>query len=199
MQALATSSTPSRRPTAGPIHSEPLPGEWSRRLKLDDGRQLWMRRIDPADAEPIRQTFTLLSPEEVRMRFLHPVKEISASMARRLTDIDTENQFALVIAEPLPPGQALVGAVARLAIDPGTRKAEFAIIVSHFLTGKGLGRLLMNQLIAWGRQKQLEEIYGDVLDENRPMLELADRLGFRRELAPDDPGIIRVRLKLESD
>lgn len=185
-----------RPPTA--IQIQPLDKPWSQRLKLNDGRQLWLRRIDPADAEPIRQTFTLLTAEEVRMRFLHPVKEISRDTARRLTSIDTENQFAVVIAEPLPPGEALVGAVARLAIDPGTRKAEFAVLVSHFLSGKGLGRLLMNQLIAWGREKNLEEIYGDVLDENRPMLALADALGFRREVNPDDPGIIRVRLKLPS-
>lgn len=180
------------------ISSTKLPEPWARSLLLDDGRALWLRRIHPADAEPLRQTFPLLSPEEVRMRFLHPIKELSPESARRLTTIDQATEFALVVAEPFPPGQALVGAVARLAIDEGTRRAEFAILVSRFLSGKGLGRLLMQQLIRWARLKRLDEIYGDVLDENYTMLRLAYSLGFRRDMRVDDPGITRVRLQLNN-
>ena len=171
-----------------------MPGRWTQRLDLSDGRTLCLRPIEPADAEPIRQTFSLLSPEEVRLRFLHPIKELKADLLRRLTQIDPRTQFALVVAEPLPPGQALIGAVARLAIDAGTRRAEFAILVSRFLAGQGLGTLLMKQLIRWAQLKRLDEIYGDVLDENDAMLGLAESLGFRRELIPDEPGLVRVRL-----
>ncbi|MCX7555279.1 GNAT family N-acetyltransferase [Xanthomonadaceae bacterium JHOS43] len=191
-------SVPTLSHRAPRVRSEPLSGRWTRRLLLDDGRVLWLRPIDPADAEPIRQTFPLLSPEEIRMRFLHPIKELTPDLVRRLTTIDPAHQFALVVSEPLPPGEALVGAVARLAIDVGTSRAEFAILVSHFIAGKGLGRLLMAQLIRWARLKRLDEIYGDVLDENTAMLELADSLGFQREVLPDDPGIIRVRLTLRA-
>ncbi len=176
-----------RRPTA---HA------WTEHLHLDDGRHLLMRPISPKDAEPIRQAFMLLSPEEVRMRFLHPMKEISHEMVNRFTRIDPDSEFALVLAEPLPPGEALVGCVGRLSIEKSTNKAEFAVLVSHFLVGKGLGRLLMNQLIAWGKGRGLAEIYGDVLNENSAMLTLADSLGFKREMQMDDPGIVRVRLKL---
>jgi RimJ/RimL family protein N-acetyltransferase len=101
------------------------------------------------------------------------------------------------VAEPLPPGEALVACVGRLSIDPSANRAEFAVLVSRFLIGKGLGRLLMNQLISWGQARGLSEIYGDVLDENSAMLSLADSLGFKREMLPDDPGIIRVRLPLK--
>lgn len=198
MEYSVPASVPSPRDRSALIRSQPLPGRWTRRLLLDDGRLLWLRPIDPADAETIRQTFSLLSPEEIRMRFLHPIKELSPDLIRRLTTLDPATQFALVVAEPLPPGEALVGAVARLAIDEGTRRAEFAILVSRFLTGKGLGLLLMKQLLRWARLKRLEEIYGDVLDENNGMLSLADALGFHREVLADDPGIIRVRLDLRA-
>ncbi len=196
MGIIASRSIPSSRYRPMPIRTTPMSQPWSRRIQLDDGRVLWQRPIDPADAEPIRQTFSLLSPEEIRMRFLHPIKELTPDLTRRLTTIDPATQFALVAAEPLPPGEALVGAVARLAIDEGTQRAEFAILVSRFLTGKGLGRMLMKQLIRWAKLKRLTEIYGDVLDENTGMLSLAESLGFRREVLPDDPGIIRVRLDL---
>lgn len=193
----------SEKATAGPraqarIRRTKLPDRWAWELVLGDGRVLWQRPIAPADAEPIRRTFPLLSPEEIRLRFLHPIRELTAEQARRLTRIDPATEFALVIAEPLPPGEALVGAVARLAIDPGGRQAEFAIIVSRFLAGRGLGRMLMRQLIQWARRKRLDSIYGDVLEENLPMLGLADSLGFRRERLPDEPGLLRVRLDLRA-
>lgn len=179
------------------IKRSKLPGRWAQQLQLDDGRVLWLRPIEPADAEPIRQAFPLLTPEEIRMRFLHPIREMSVDMARRLTTLDPATQFALVLAEPLPAGEALVGGVARVVVDPDRRNAEFAIIVSRFLAGRGLGRLLMRQLIRWARCKHLVSLYGDVLDENAAMLGLAASLGFRRELLPDEPGVVRVRLSLD--
>jgi RimJ/RimL family protein N-acetyltransferase len=56
---------------------------------------------------------------------------------------------------------------------------------------------MLRQVIRWARLKRLDEIYGEVLDENTAMLNLAQALGFNRELVADDPGIVRVRLALK--
>ena len=42
---------------------------------------------------------------------------------------------------------------------------------------------------------KLQAIYGDVLDDNTPMLHLAETLGFRRESC-ESVGMVRVRLAL---
>ena len=173
-----------------------LPQPWHERMLLDDGRELLLRPIHPRDAEPLRSAFALLTPEEIRMRFLHPMRELTPELATRLCTLDSRREFALVAAEPQPPGQALVGAVARAALDPDGRKAEFAIIVSRFLAGQGLGRYLMKRLIRWARLKRLEALYGDVLEENHQMLTLADALGFRRTHVPGDHGVVRIVLEL---
>ena len=62
--------------------------------------------------------------------------------------------------------------------------------------GLGLGRMLMERLIEWCRDHGVLQLWGDVLEDNRPMLELATELGFRRQLQPDSPGLIRVSLDL---
>jgi RimJ/RimL family protein N-acetyltransferase len=121
---------------------------------------------------------------------------LTPEAAARLTRPDPEREFALVAAEPLPPGEALIGAVARAAIDPDRREAEFAILVSHFISGMGLGRLLMLRLVRWARRRRLKRLYGDVLEYNTAMLGLAESLGFRREHS-DSPGLVRVTLDLE--
>ena len=179
------------------MQREPLPQRWHERLRLSDGRELLLRPIVPADAEPLRIGFALLTPEEVRLRFLHPLKEMSPELVQRLTCLDPKRDFALVAAEPLPPGEALIGAVGRASIDESGRSAEFALLVSHIVGGQGLGLLLMKQLIRWARLKKLDTLYGDVLDENHAMLALAQMLGFRRELRADEPGLIRVTLDLK--
>ena len=89
-----------------------------------------------------------------------------------------------------------IHAVARAFIDPVTMSAEFAIVIQHALTGQGLGTLLMQRLIAASRALGATEMWGDVLAENTPMLDLAHRLGFSRHSAYQDPGVVRVTLPL---
>jgi RimJ/RimL family protein N-acetyltransferase len=168
---------------------------WHERLRLANGREILIRPIRADDAEPLRASFALLQPEEVRQRFLHVVKELSPETVQRLTQPQPRTEFALVAAEPLPPGEALVGAVARASITAGTRDAEFAILVSRYVAGMGLGRHLMRRLVRWAKGKKLDCLYGDVLESNQPMLSLLKSLGFRRE-GSETPGLVRVTLDL---
>lgn len=179
-----------------PIRRQKLPGAWNERLRLANGRVLWLRRIRPEDAGPIDSAFSLLRPEEIRLRYLHLVKSLSPDYLHDLTHPEKGRAFVLVAAEPLPPGEALVGAVARLSIDVDRCEAEFAILVSHFVAGFGLGRLLMTRLIGYARRRKLKRIYGDVLEENTAMLTLARQLGFEHIHVPDSGGVARVELDL---
>lgn len=174
----------------------PMPGPWCERVRLPDQRDLWIRPIAAEDAKPIQAGFALLHPEEIRKRYGYAMKEISEDYAHRLCHPRPGSDFVLVATEPMPPGQALVGAVARLVLDDDGRGAEFAILVSHFLAGQGLGRHLLCRLIQWGRRKHLGVIHGDVLADNHPMLELAQELGFVRENNHEPDDMVHIRLRL---
>ena len=97
---------------------------WHERQTLANGREVLIRPIRPEDAEPLRAGFELLQPDEVRQRFLHSLKEMTPEMAERFTRINPKTEFALVAAEPLPPGEALVGAVARWRSTPPAAMAN---------------------------------------------------------------------------
>ena len=171
---------------------------WHEHIRLSNGREVIIRPIRPADADPLRQGFELLEPDEIRQRFLHAVTELTPDMADRLTRPDAKREFALVAAEPLPPGEALVGAVARASISDSGRDSEFAILVSHYIAGLGLGRHLMRRLVRWAKGRKLERLHGDVQEHNTAMLALAQSLGFRRE-PTEEPGLVRVVLDLGPD
>lgn len=166
---------------------------WHESILLSNGREVLVRPIRPEDAVPLREGFGLLQPDEVRQRFLHPMKELSAEQAQRLTRPNSRREFALVVAEPLPPGEALIGAVARIAVDDDGKAGEFAILVSHYVNGMGLGRHLMRRLVRWAKGRKLDRVYGEVLESNLPMQALAASLDFRRE-AGGSPGLVRMVL-----
>ena len=168
---------------------------WHEHVRLANGRDILIRPIRPEDAGPMQAAFTLLEPDEIRQRFLHPMKELSAQQAERLVRSDPWCDFALVAAEPLPPGEALVGAVARISIDTNGTDAEFAILVSHYVNGMGLGRHLMRRLVRWAKGRKVRRVYGDVLESNLPMQALATSLGFRQE-ATGEAGLVRVVLDI---
>ncbi len=174
------------------------PGRWQRQdaVTLSDSRTLWIRPIQAADALPIAGTFHLLHEDEIRRRFLHPVKALSDDYLVRLTQPNPETDFVVVAAEPFEPGAALVGAVARLSVDDNGSRAEFGILVSHFVTGLGLGKILMERLIEWCRAHQIRHLWGDVLDSNQTMLKLAETMGFTRESRYSEAGITRVVLTI---
>lgn len=165
-------------------------------LRLPDGRELWIRPVERADGAPIAGGFALLGEDEVRRRYLHPVKALSEDYLQHLVNPVKGESFAVVAAEPLPPGEALIGALARLNREPGKDSAEFAILVSRFVSGQGLGRALMLRLLEWAEQNGIRQIWGEVMDDNTPMIRLAQSLGFKRDISDESPNLLRVSLEL---
>jgi RimJ/RimL family protein N-acetyltransferase len=166
-------------------------------LRLADGRELWLRPVQPADAAPLAGAFELLHEDEVRRRYLHPVKGLAPEYLTALVNSQPANSFAVVAAEPLPPGEALIGALARVSRGTDPDRAEFGILVSHFVDGQGLGRALMRRLIEWCQAHGVRWLWGDVMDDNAPMIRLAQSLGFERAVSPESASLLRVTLALD--
>jgi acetyltransferase len=167
-----------------------------KRVTLSDQRNLFMRPIAPGDAPALQRCFSRLGPDEVRMRFMLAMRELPEATARRMCDIDPEREAAFVLMDKSTSPAELRGA-GRIYIDPATRSAEFALLVERAWTGQGLGLLLMQQLIAECRRRKLDQLWGHVLVDNRPMLELCRDLGFRHQPAHDDPGLQYMSLSLD--
>lgn len=174
----------------------PYPKELEEILELSPGRQLLLRPILPEDEPSLHGLVQRASPEDLRLRFFQPIRELSHDMAARMTQIDYNRELALVAVAPGIPGQTEVYGVVDISADPDNVKAEYSIIVDRQMMRLGLGRLLMQRIIEYARQRGLREIYGVVLAENEPMLQLNRALGFSVRMPPDDAGIRHVALRL---
>jgi acetyltransferase len=104
--------------------------------------------------------------------------------------------MALVLAEPGIPGKSLIYGVVRIIANPDGDKAEYAIEVRSDMAGMGLGPLLMQRIIDYSRGRGIQEIFGEVLRENEPMLKVCEMFGFSRKANPDEPGVVEVKLTL---
>lgn len=174
-------------PCFAPIPREPR--EW---IHTREGERLLLRPIQAEDEPRLQEGFTRLTPEEVRMRFLYPLKALTHELAARLTQLDYDREIALVLSDEHPPGQAQLYGVVRASLNRTTRSAEFAIVLPRALSGQGLGTLLMQRIMALARSAGMVQIWGDVLAENAAMLALARKLGFGTLSVPGQPGLLRI-------
>lgn len=161
----------------------PYPRELEQTATLRDGRTIHMRPIRPEDAPALKHLFESLTPRDLRLRLFSAMHEISDEFAARLTQIDYDREMVLVALDPENPGEFLAGA--RIAADPDNRRAEYSVTVRSNLQGLGLGRLCFERVLDYARARGIEEIWGSVLAENKGMLALAERLGFKRRRDPD--------------
>jgi acetyltransferase len=175
----------------------PYPKQLEQTFELADGERIFLRPLRPEDAPALQAAFRRLDPEDVRLRFFGAIREMTPEMAARLTQLDYDREMALAAfpAAGSGAGEDCGGlGVVRIVADPDNRAAEFAITLRSDAKGRGLGRALMERIIAYARGRGLQEIHGDVLTDNRRMLALCDDLGFQRGAVEE--GVVRVSLSL---
>jgi acetyltransferase len=163
--------------------------------KLPDGTVIMLRSVRPEDKRLLQDLAAHMTREDMRFRFLVPMRGLSHELAARLSHIDHDRDMALLA---FAEGADEVLGVARFAADPANRIAEIAIAVRSDGKRHGLGHLMMARLIELARQRGIDELVGDVLPENAAMLQLCREFGFTIGIDPDDPKLRRVSKTLHS-
>lgn len=171
----------------------PYPKEWERNIVLSDGATAFVRPVRPEDDAMFREFFGRVSDEDLRMRFFQTVKHFSHEFIAQLTQLDYARSIALVAIDP-PTGEML-GAV-RLHADANYDRGEYGILVRSDLKGHGLGWRLMQIMIEYARWLGLRSVEGEVLQENRTMIEMCRALGFSVVTNPDDASLVTVSLRI---
>jgi acetyltransferase len=163
----------------------PYPAQLEETL-LWQGRELCLRPIRPEDEALHTEFLQHLEPQDVRMRVFYSKRTMERSELARLVQIDYAREMAFVALAPGPDGQPQTLGVVRAIADPDNVEAEFGVIVRSDLKGAGLGRLLMQKLIAYLRSQGTQRLVATVLDYNARMLKLAKDLGFEEVSAKEE-------------
>ena len=161
------------------------------------GQSVTIRPLQPGDAEIERRFVTGLSEETRYNRLLGGSMKITDAYIRRLIEVDGVHEVALAAITMLEGSEIIIG-VGRYVIEADGGSCEFALVVADAWQGRGIGRRMLEKLIAIARARGIAFITGDVLSTNIAMLTLARHMGFALARHPDDATVTRVRRALQT-
>ncbi len=170
------------------------PSHFIKKVTLRDGTQVTLRPIKPEDEPLWQEMFDSFSQETVRYRFFRVIKETPHKMRTRYCNIDYDREIGIV-AEIKKKGKRRFLGVTRIIADPGSNEeAEFALVVSDEWQRQGLGAEFIDYTLEIARNKGFNKIYGPVLKDNIPMINLCREKGF--DFSEGDPGEYMITHKI---
>lgn len=168
-------------------------------IKLANGGRVRIRPARPTDSDAIKTGFARLSAESRYNRFFSARSQLSDSLAVSLTDIDHTTHFAWGVFDPDKPSEVgdesgLGVATARLILDKDATSAEAALVVADDYQGRGIGRFLMELLVATAADVGADILRFEILRQNRPMISLAAGMGAEGFPIEGDRSVVEYRL-----
>lgn len=176
----------------------PYPVQYIAPWKMKNGEDVLMRPIRPEDEPLLVRLHQALSERTVYLRYFQPLKLSQRTAHERLTRIcfvDYDREMVLVAERKNQDGAAEIIAIGRLSKLRGSNVAEMAVLVDDRYQGLGLGTELYRRLVAVAREEKLKTVVSTILNENREMRAICQKLGFHLE-ADLDEGTIRAELQV---
>ena len=167
-------------------------------LHLRDGTLVVIRLIRPDDKKLLADGIAQMSPQSRFRRFFAYRDHLTERELVYLTEYDADHHVALGAATTDADGVQHGLGVARFVrlmppdgpADGST--AEAAVAIVDDAQGKGLGRVLLDRLIAAARERGIHTFRFDVLAENDAMRGLVERAfpGTAEIATEPEPGVI---------
>lgn len=149
-----------------------------------------IRGLEAADRDGLRAMFERLSPDSRYRRFLSNAASFDVAL-RNVLDLDYVQRDAIVATT----GGQIIGLAEARAFRRSPSDVEVAITVDDAFHRRGLGRELLDVVIARAGRHGARNVHASVLAENRPMLDLLYKI------APDahkelDRGVVDLVFEL---
>ena len=160
-----------------------------------DGTVVTIRPISAADLALEQEFVNGLSASTGYQRLMS-ARRPSLEELRRFTDIDHERELALIATTPVQGRERQIGVARYVKEESSPSDAEFAIVLSDDWQGRGLGTRLLVSLLVAAKSHGVRRLVGMTLSENRGMLALGRKLGFRLATDPGSATITNLTVDL---
>lgn len=147
---------------------------------VKDGQTVRVRPITPDDADALYAMWQRLSPETIRLRFFAP-RSMTRKGIEYFTHLDLRDRFALVAEQR----DRLIGVARFDRLVEDREAAEFAVLVEDAEQGRGVGTALLRSLLQPAQDLGIRRFVGEVLSENRRMLQVMTDAGLSPQVRPD--------------
>jgi len=178
----------------GNLSIVPYPEEFRKKAKLEKGQRVLLRAIMPEDERRMHALFHTFSPNTVRQRFFHMIRDMDHETLARYCFNDYDREIAIVGEIGKGNKRKLVGVV-RLMRDFGKDSAEFAIVVTDKWQKLGLGTEMLKFIQKIAKDRGIKKIWGRILSDNTEMMKLmrSEKFEFR---GFSEPGVYHVEKQI---
>lgn len=163
---------------------------------LRDGTAVLIRPLDPADRDELVERYRTLSPRSRRLRFVSAPSHLSPALLDHLLDVDFVDRYAVVATLVDEPGSPSVGVARFFRSGEEPTHADAAVTVVDEHQGRGIGTLLLTELVRAAIGGGIDCFTADVLWENHDLLASLRAVGA--VVVPGEPGLASVRVAIPS-
>ena len=160
--------------------------------RLPDGTRVFLRPLREADLAHAQEYFARLSDETRYLRFMTATPELSPQTLAQLVAAMHEVRAAITVAV-VDHGhrEELIGG-ARVVPTERHGTCEFAVSIVDAWQARGVGTVLMREVVRLARSLHYHRVEGTVLSVNTKMLTVARRLRFRLHADPGNGSVTTV-------
>ena len=160
---------PARTSPAPSNHAPGSPADPAVEVTLADGVRVLLRPVRAEDAAAIKALFQRLSERSTWLRFFTLCPRLDRVVAWA-TEVNNDRRLG-VVAIAADTGQLIAHAgLERDHHQPD--RAEFALAIADHYQGRGVGRLLLDRVVATAQPVGIGWLTAEVLAENHRMLNL---------------------------
>jgi RimJ/RimL family protein N-acetyltransferase len=142
------------------------------------GLEILLRPVKISDEHLLKDFFYALSDTSLYRRFISMRKDMPHERLQEFVVIDYTKELVILATIQKEEGVEEVVGVGQYAIDERTNTAEVAFVVRDDYQGQGIGTELLAYLTYLAKRQGLHGFTAEVLEENRPMLHLFEKMGF---------------------
>jgi len=164
--------------------------------ELDSGMRIGLRLTRPSDAPRVRAFLERLSRQTRVKRFFMAMPEIDERTVSHFTFYNPRQRIVVAATAPLAGVEAVIGLADIALVDTGV--AELGIVVDDEHQGSGVGTALLEAVSSLAAAHGATHLRAELLDHNRPMIRLLERLGRTVKTMEDGHVLAYTRLPLRA-
>lgn len=174
---------------------QPVPMDWAADLRTRSGLAFHVRPVRPDDTPAVAAFFAQLDPEDLRLRFLSPLRTVHADRLALMTQVDYRRTITFLAFDA--DGRTVI-ATAMLASGADPERAEVAVTVRSDLKGHGLGWTLLDHVLTYARARGVKVVHSLESADHVAALQLERDMGFTARICPDDTGLRIVERRIDA-
>lgn len=166
----------------------------TKNITLTDGTIVHVRMLKPQDREVLKETFSKLSGETKRLRFLEQHDVLSEKELDYLLNVDNHNHVAFCAYTVVEGKDVGIGVVRYIRSLKSQKLAEIAITIVDDYQGLGIGKHLIGSAVTYARDNGVNTFAANAFYFNRKILKIIEKYPYT--ITSADAGVLKIEIDI---